>query len=110
MSLECKGITPTRQRPDLMNAQRAINSRYFLLDVASSVSYGEKTDFPHVLPFILSFSRHAMHVEHCDWLNSVKVTSSGHFNYLSAGRSQLATFLRDRTTKTVSISLLILPS
>ena len=46
-----------------------------------------------------------MHVEHHDWLNSMKATSSGHFDYLSAGRSRLATFLRDRTTEMVSISL-----
>ena len=46
-----------------------------------------------------------VHVEHCDWLNSAEATSSGHFDYLSAGRSWYATFLRDRTTETVGISL-----
>ena len=27
-------------------------------DVAPLISYGEKTVFPHALPFILGFSRH----------------------------------------------------
>ena len=37
------------------------------------------------------------------WI-SAGMTSSGHFAYLSAGRSWLATFIRDRTTEKVSIS------
>ena len=44
------------------------------------MSYGEKTDFPHALPFILGFFP-TTHVceEHCDWLNSAEVTPSSHF-------------------------------
>ena len=57
--LQCKGVNPTRRRPDGMGAQRADDIHYFLLDVVSSVSYGEKTDFPCVLPFIPDFSCHA---------------------------------------------------
>ena len=42
-----------------MNAQRAINTRYLIFDVASLVSYGEKTDFLRALPFILGYTHHA---------------------------------------------------
>ena len=34
-----------------------------------------------------------VHVERCDWLKSVKATSSGQFGYLSAGRSRLTSLL-----------------
>ena len=70
------------------------------------MSYRRKDRFPACFAFYTRFfpTMH-VHVEHCDWLNSMKATSSSHFDYLSAGRSQLATFLRDRTTEMVSISL-----
>ena len=42
-------------------------------------------------------------VEHSDWLDSVKATSSGRFCYLSARRSRLASFLRNHSSKMVSI-------
>ena len=45
-----------------------------------------------------------MHVELCDWLKFPEVTSSGHFNYLSAERSWLKTFIPDETLEEVSIS------
>ena len=44
-----------------------------------------------------------VHVERCDWLKSVKVTSSRQFGYLSAGRSQLTSLLWNQSTKTVGI-------
>ena len=44
-----------------------------------------------------------VHVEHSDWLDSVKATSSGRFYYLSARRSRLASLLRNHSSKTVSI-------
>ena len=54
----------------------------------------------------LIFPTKQLHMKLCDWLNSVEVTSSSHF-YLSARRSWLTTFLRDRSTETVSTSLSI---
>ena len=45
-----------------------------------------------------------VHVELCDWLDFVEVTSSGHFSYLSAGRSRLTTFTRDQAIEGVSTS------
>ena len=53
---------------------------------------------------LMSYGTVHVHMERCDWLNFCKVTSSGHFAYLSAGRSRLATFIRDWTTEKVSIS------
>ena len=44
-----------------------------------------------------------VHVELSDWLGSVQATSSRRFGYLSAGRSWLTMFLRNRSSKTVSI-------
>ena len=69
------------------------------------MSYSEKTVFPRALPFILSLFAPRT----CTWRAVVgwiptKMTSNGHFAYLSAGRSWLATFIWDRTTKKVSIS------
>ena len=53
------------------------------------------------LPFYSShFPTTYMHVEHSDWLDSVKVISSGRFYYL---RSRLASLLRNHSSKTVSI-------
>ena len=45
-----------------------------------------------------------VHVELCDWLNLLRVTSSSHFSYLRARRSQLKTFILDETIMEVSIS------
>ena len=75
----------------------------FYFDVSASVSCGKKRDFPR-LPFYSSpFPATHVHVEHSDWLDSVKATSSGRFRYLSARRSRLASFLRNHSSKTVSI-------
>ena len=64
-----------------------------------------KRQFSRELCLLYSvFSTMHVHLEHCDWLNFCQMTSSGHFAYLSAGRSRLATFIRDQTTKKVSIS------
>ena len=77
---------------------------YSLLAVVSSKSYGKKTDFPHVLPFIPDFSHHS-HAHGALWLvRFTEVTSSSYFSYLSAGRSRLITFIRDQAIKGVSIS------
>ena len=69
------------------------------------MSYGEKTVFPHALPFILGL----FPPRTCTWRAVIgwiptEATSSGHFAYLSAGRSWLATFIWERTTEKVSIS------
>ena len=59
---------------------------------------------PAHLPFYSShFPATHVHVERSDWLDSVKVTSSGRFYYLSARRSRLASLLRNHSSKTVSI-------
>ena len=74
----------------------------FYFDVSASVSCGEER-FPARLPFYSGpFPTTHMHVEHSDWLDSVKATSSGRFRYLSATMSRLASFLRNHS-KTVSI-------
>ena len=67
------------------------------------MSCGKKRDFPCILPFIaVLFPPTHVHMEHSDWLDSVKVTSGGRFGYLSARRSQLTTFLRNHSSRTVS--------
>ena len=45
-----------------------------------------------------------MHMELCDWLNFLKVKSSGYFTYLSARRSWLKTSTPDETIAEVSPS------
>ena len=63
-----------------------------------------KERFPTRLPFYSGhFPATHMHVEHSDWLDSVKATSSGRFYYLSARRSRLASLLRNHSSKMVSI-------
>ena len=48
----------------------------FYFDVPASVSYGKKERFPTHLPFYSShFPATHVHVEHSDWLDSVKATS-----------------------------------
>ena len=64
-----------------------------------------KWPFSHVFCLLYSdFSAKSTHVELCDWLDSFKATSSGHFSYLSAGRSWLRTFILDETIREVSTS------
>ena len=56
------------------------------------------------LPFYSGpFPATHVHVEHSDWLDSVKAKSSGRFHYLSARRSWLASFLWNHSSKVVSI-------
>ena len=56
------------------------------------------------LPFYSGpFPTTHVHMEHSDWLDSVKATSSGRFCYLSARRSRLASLLQNHSSKTVSI-------
>ena len=65
----------------------------------------QKDRFPtHFAFYTLFFTAIHVHVELCDWLDFVEVTSSGHFSYLSAGRSQLTTFTWDQAIEEVSIS------
>ena len=59
-----------------------------IFDVASPVSYGKKDRFPaRSLFYTWHFPATHMHMEHCDWLKSMKATSIGQFDYLSLGIS-----------------------
>ena len=74
-------------------------------DVAPLMSYGKKTSFSTCFAIYTQFFLPPS----CTWSAvigwiSAKMTSSGNFAYLSAGRSWLATFIRDQTTEKVSIS------
>ena len=63
-----------------------------------------KERFPVRLAFdSCPFPTTHVHVDHSDWLDSVKATSSGRFCYLSARRSRLASLLRNHSSETVSI-------
>ena len=84
---------------------RVMNYVVSIFDVAPLMSYGKKTVFLRTLPFILSLFPPCT----CMWRAVIawipmEATSSGHFAYLSAGRSRLATFIWDRTTEKLSIS------
>ena len=88
-----------------MGALRAINCVVSIFWCCSFDVLWRKDSFPmHFAFYTRFFPPHT-----CTWSAvlgwiSDETTSGGHFAYLSAGRSRLATFIRDWTTEKVSIS------
>ena len=104
--LYCEGHHPKRRRPDLLWAlkERCNKRGLYFFDVAFSGVLQRKDRFPaRFLFYTRHFPTTHVHVERCDWPKSVKVTSSGRFDYLSVGRSRFTSLPRNQSSERVSI-------